>query len=371
MKQILVISGKGGTGKTVLTASFAVLAESKVVADCDVDAADLYLLLHPVIKERNVFQSGQTAVIDKNICVSCGKCMDFCRFQAITQDFTIDPIACEGCALCKHICPVGAIHMQDNNSGEWFVSDTKYGTLVHAELGIAEDTIVFYSTDNGPHMNTWPDGAMTPFRNEKNSNWEGAFRVPGVVRWSGKIPAGIVSNEIVAHQDWLPTFLAAAGDPDIKEKLKDGLQVGDKQFKVHIDGYDLLSFLTMEGVKSPRPGFMYFSDDGDMVGLRYDNWKVVFMEQRYPGTLQIWAEPFVKLRFPKMFNLRTDPFERADVTSNTYWDWVLDHVYLMYAAQGLVKDFMATFVEFPPRMKPASFTVDQASKKLEDSARSH
>ena len=251
--------------------------------------------------------------------------------------------------------------------------DRQVGVLLDLldELGVAEDTIVFYSTDNGPHMNTWPDGAMTPFRSEKNTNWEGAFRVPGVVRWPGKIPADVVSNEIVAHQDWLPTFLAVAGEPDIKEKLKKGMQIGDKQFKVHIDGYDLLPFLTVKGKKSPRVGFMYFSDDGDMLALRYDNWKIVFMEQRCQGTMQVWAEPFVPLRVPKFFNLRTDPFERADVTSNTYWDWLLDHVYLLYAAQALAKQFMATFVEFPPRMKPASFTVEQASKKLEDSARSH
>ncbi|KON33127.1 MAG: arylsulfatase [miscellaneous Crenarchaeota group-6 archaeon AD8-1] len=276
------------------------------------------------------------------------------------------------------------VHIPDEirgQSGRWqseyhdamIEHDRQVGVLLDLldELGIAEDTIVLYSTDNGPHMNTWPDGAMTPFRNEKNSNWEGAFRVPGMVRWPGRIPAGVVSNEIVAHQDWLPTFLSAAGQADIKEKLKKGLQVSDKQFKVHIDGYDLLPFLTVKGVKSPRPGFMYFSDDGDMVGLRYDNWKLVFMEQRAMGTLQIWAEPFTKLRLPKMFNLRTDPFERADVTSNTYYDWVISHAYLLYAAQALVKEFMATFVEFPPRMKPASFTVEQASKKLEDSARSN
>jgi arylsulfatase len=186
------------------------------------------------------------------------------------------------------------------------------------ELGIAEDTIVFYSTDNGPHMNSWPDAAMTPFRNEKNSNWEGAFRVPAMVRWPGKIPAGMVSNEIIAHQDWLPTFLAAAGEPDIKEKLKAGYQVGDKNFKLHIDGYNFLPYLTVEGEKAPRPGFIYFSDDGELVCLRYDNWKLVFGEQRVTGTVQIWQEPFVELRFPKIFNLRTDPYERADITTTIH-----------------------------------------------------
>ncbi|MCB0196632.1 MAG: arylsulfatase [Anaerolineae bacterium] len=233
------------------------------------------------------------------------------------------------------------------------------------ELGLTEDTIVIYSTDNGPHMNSWPDAGMTPFRNEKNSNWEGAFRVPQLIRWPSKIPAGVVSNEIIAHQDWLPTFLAAAGDPDIKEKLKQGYQVGDKEFKVHIDGYDFLPYLTGEEEKGPRPGFVYFSDDGELVAIRYDNWKLVFAEQRVQGTLQIWAEPFVPLRVPKFFNLRTDPFERADITSNTYYDWMIDHVYLLYAGQSMIAQFLATFQEFPPRMKPASFSIDEIMSKME------
>jgi arylsulfatase len=232
------------------------------------------------------------------------------------------------------------------------------------QLGIAGNTFVMYSTDNGPHMNSWPDAGMTPFRNEKNSNWEGAFRVPAMVRWPGHIPAGVVSNDIVSHLDWLPTFLAMAGDPDIVEKLKRGHRVGAKTFKVHLDGYNLLPFLTTEGVPSPRPGFLYFDDDGDLVGLRYDNWKVVFMEQRMQGTLRIWQEPFVPLRFPKLFNLRTDPFERADITSNTYWDWIFDHIYLFVPAQGLVARFLETFKEFPPRQKAASFTIDQVVEKM-------
>jgi arylsulfatase len=234
------------------------------------------------------------------------------------------------------------------------------------ELGITEDTIVMYSTDNGPHMNSWPDSAMTPFRNEKNSNWEGAFRVPKLVRWPGKIPAGVVSNEIVAHQDWLPTFLAAAGEPEVKEKLKAGHQAVDKQFKVHLDGYNLLPYLTGEEDKSPRPGFIYFSDDGELTAIRFDNWKLIFAEQRATGTLQVWQEPFVPLRVPKFFNLRTDPYERADITSNTYYDWMIDHVYLLYAAQAIVAEFLKTFQEFPPRMKPASFSVDQIMAKMEE-----
>jgi arylsulfatase A-like enzyme len=233
------------------------------------------------------------------------------------------------------------------------------------ELGITEDTIVVYSTDNGPHMNTWPDGAMTPFRNEKNSNWEGAFRVPMLVRWPGKIQAGTVSNEIIAQQDWLPTILAAAGEPEIGEKLKKGHAVGDKTFKVHLDGYNFLPNLTGEEKKGPRPGFIYFSDDGDLVGLRYDNWKFVFAEQRCVGTVAIWAEPLTFLRIPKFFNLRTDPFERADITSNTYWDWMIDRAFMIYGAQFIVKNFLDTFKEFPPRMKPASFSIDQILEKME------
>ena len=245
--------------------------------------------------------------------------------------------------------------------------DRHVGQVLDAldELGIADDTIFIYSTDNGPHMNSWPDGAMTPFRSEKNTNWEGAFRIPEVIRWPGKIPAGVVSNEIVQHHDWLPTFLAAAGEPEIVEKLKAGHKVNGTQFKVHIDGYNLLPYMTGEVDESPRKGLVYFSDDGDVLALRFDNWKVVFMEQRVQGTLQIWFEPFVSLRVPKIFNLRTDPFERADVTSNTYWDWFMDNDYLALAATTLIAQFLATFKEFPPRQKAASFTIDQVVAKLE------
>ena len=234
------------------------------------------------------------------------------------------------------------------------------------KLEIAEDTIVLYGTDNGPHMNTWPDGAMTPFRSEKNTNWEGAFRVPMMVRWPERIAGGTVSNEIVQLHDWLPTFLAAAGEPDIVDKLKTGHEAAGKTFKVHIDGYNLLPYLTGEDDESPRKGFIYFSDDGDLVALRYDNWKLVFMEQRARGTLEVWAEPFTTLRVPKLFNLRTDPFERADTTSNTYWDWYISKAYMILAAQAIVADFLATFEDFPPRQKAASFTIDQALEKMED-----
>jgi arylsulfatase len=233
------------------------------------------------------------------------------------------------------------------------------------ELGLADDTIVIYSTDNGPHMNTWPDAGMTPFRSEKDTNWEGAFRVPELIRWPGRIPARSISNEIVQHHDWLPTLLAAAGEPDIIDKLKAGHAIGDTTYKVHIDGYNLLPYLNGEVEESPRKGMVYFSDDGDVLAIRFDNWKVVFMEQRARGTLQIWAEPFVPLRVPKLFNLRTDPFERADVTSNTYWDWLAENGYIALAAAGLVQAFLATFQDFPPRQKAASFTIDQVVAKLE------
>jgi arylsulfatase A-like enzyme len=245
--------------------------------------------------------------------------------------------------------------------------DKHVGELLNLldELKIADNTIVMYSTDNGPHMNSWPDAAMTPFRNEKNSNWEGAYRVPAMVRWPGKIKPGSVGNEIVSHMDWLPTFLAAAGDPNIAEKLKKGHTAGKKTFKVHLDGYNLLPYLTGQEPKSPRVSFFYFSDDGDLTGLRYDNWKFAFMEQRMQGTCAIWAEPLVALRIPKIFNLRTDPFERADITSNTYWDWMIDHAFLLIPAQKYVGDFLATFKEFPPRQKAASFSIDQVLEKLQ------
>lgn len=238
-------------------------------------------------------------------------------------------------------------------------------------LGITDNTFVMYSTDNGPHMNSWPDAGMTPFRSEKNTNWEGAFRVPKLIRWPGVIEPGTISNEIISHLDWLPTLVAIAGDPDIKEKLLKGHQVGDKTFKVHLDGYNFVPYLKGEIEKGPRLEYFYFSDDGNLMALRYDHWKTVFMEQRVTGTCQIWAEPFVVLRVPKLFNLRTDPYERADITSNTYWDWMFDHIPLVLAAQPIVAQFISTFVEFPPRQKAASFTVDQVMEKIMDGITSH
>jgi arylsulfatase len=246
--------------------------------------------------------------------------------------------------------------------------DKNVGTVLKAldDLGIADDTFVMYATDNGPHMNSWPDAAMTPFRSEKNTNWEGAYRVPCMVRWPGKIKPGQISNEIVAHHDWLPTFMAIAGDPDIKDKLLKGHKVGDMTYKVHLDGDNLVPYLTGEEEKSPRKSFLYCNDDQQLTALRYDNWKLVFMEQRIQGTLRIWAEPFVTLRVPKIFNLRTDPYERADITSNTYYDWLIDHVYLLVPAQDYVGKFLMTFKEYPQRQKAASFNLDEILAKLKE-----
>jgi arylsulfatase len=232
------------------------------------------------------------------------------------------------------------------------------------DLGIANNTIVIYGTDNGPHMNSWPDGAMTPFRSEKNTNWEGAYRVPAMIRWPGRIRPGQVSNEIFAALDWLPTLLAAAGEPDIKNKLLSGYNAVGKTFKVHLDGYNQLPLLTGQQEKSARKEFFYINDDAELVAMRYENWKAVFCEQKAQGTLEIWAAPFVCRRVPKLFNLRTDPYERADITSNTYYDWTIQRVFLLVPAQVLVAQFIETFRDFPPRQKPSSFSVDQVMEQM-------
>jgi len=233
------------------------------------------------------------------------------------------------------------------------------------ELGIADNTIVLYSTDNGPHMNTWPDGGMTPFRNEKNSNWEGAWRVPAFVRWPAKIEAGSLTNEIVHHMDWFQTFAAMGGDVDVNERLLKGTKLNGRKYKVHLDGYNLLPLLTGETDKAERQEIFYFSDDGDLTALRYDDWKLVFMEQKQVGTMRIWLEPFTTLRMPLIFNLRRDPYERANITSNTYYDWFLDHVFLAVPAQTYVGNFLSTFKEYPPRQKAASFSLDQVLETLQ------
>ena len=236
------------------------------------------------------------------------------------------------------------------------------------DLGIADNTIVFYSTDNGPHMNTWPDAAMTPFQGEKNTNWEGGWRVPAMVRWPGRIKAGSVSNEIMHHMDWLPTFIAAAGASDIKAQLKQGgVQAIGRQYKVHLDGYNFLPHLTGQEEKGPRREIFYFSDTGELTALRYNDWKAIFLEQKAKSTLRAWIEPWTELRVPLIFNLRRDPYERAYVTSNTYYDWLIDRVFFLVPAQAYVGQFLATFKEFPPRQKPASFSIDQVLEKLQTS----
>jgi arylsulfatase len=233
------------------------------------------------------------------------------------------------------------------------------------DLGVADNTIVFYSTDNGPHYNTWPDAAATPFRGEKNTNWEGGWRVPSMVRWPGKIEAGRWSNEIMHHMDWLPTFLAAAGQDDIKGDLvKGGVKAIGRSYKVHLDGYNFLPYLTGEEEKGPRNEIFYFSDDGDLTALRYEDWKLIFLEQRAEATFQAWMEPFVPLRVPLILNLRRDPYERGPITSNTYYDWLIDRAYLLVPAQTYVGNFLTTFQEFPPRQKAASFSLDQVMEKL-------
>jgi arylsulfatase A-like enzyme len=235
------------------------------------------------------------------------------------------------------------------------------------ELGLADNTIVMYSTDNGVHYNSWPDAGITPYRSEKNTNWEGGWRVPAFVRWPAKFKAGTVLNGIVSHQDWLPTLLAAAGEPDIKAKLLKGHKIGNKTFKVHIDGHDMLPYLTGKVKESPREFLFYFSDDGDIIAIRMGDWKVVLMEQR-AKQLMCWIEPFVPLRAPKLFHLRRDPFERADENSNTYLDWLLSHTYVVYAMQGLVAGQIESFKKFPPRQKPASFNLDRVLESLKDAA---
>jgi arylsulfatase A-like enzyme len=232
------------------------------------------------------------------------------------------------------------------------------------ELGLEDNTIVMYTSDNGAEKFSWPDGGTSPFRNEKNSNWDGGYRVPCFMRWPGVIKPGSVFNDIFSHEDMLPT--AAAGVPDVKEQLLKGMKVGNKTFKVHLDGYNLTDALAGK-TPSPRHEFFYFNDDGSLVGLRYDNWKLVFAEKRAVG-VEVWRDPFVVLRAPKIFNLRTDPFEIADHEAMDYNHWWFDHVFLCVPAQQYVGKFLATFKEFPPSQKPGSFSLDAVLKSLTESA---
>jgi arylsulfatase A-like enzyme len=280
-------------------------------------------------------------------------------------------------------------HVKAENRGKYEHGDSEYidgmiehdahiGKILDAldEMGIADNTIVVYTTDNGPHMNTWPDGAMTPFRSEKNTNWEGAFRVPCLVRWPGHIKEGTITNELMSHNDWIPTLCAIAGEPDIAGKLKEGYEANGIEYKVHLDGFDQSKFLNKvegtagknNGTKSAREWFFYTDDDSELVAYRKGDYKYVFEEQRAPGTMQVWAEPFTKLRLQKIFNLFQDPYERAGITSNTFWDWQLNHVQNMYGVMDDVMKFAMTFREFPPRSIPPSFNpaniMDQTIKGI-------
>jgi arylsulfatase len=231
------------------------------------------------------------------------------------------------------------------------------------ELGLASDTLVFYSTDNGPHYNTWPDAGTTPFRSEKNSNWEGAYRVPAFIRWPGKFPAGTTLNGLVAHEDWLPTFAAAGGDPKIKEKLHGGTSLNGRDYKNHIDGYNQLDYLSGSAKESPRNEFMYVNDDGQIVAIRYEDWKVVFLENRGQA-FGVWREPFTELRVPLLFNLRRDPFEKAQHNSNTYNDWFLDRPFVIVPLQGIAARFLQTMKDYPPSQTPGSFNLTKIEEQL-------
>ncbi|MEO2041802.1 MAG: sulfatase-like hydrolase/transferase, partial [Pirellulales bacterium] len=231
-------------------------------------------------------------------------------------------------------------------------------------LGLTENTIVFYSTDNGPHFNTWPDGATTPFRSEKNSNWEGAYRVPAFVRWPAYFPAGVTLNGIMAHEDWLPTFAAAAGEADIKDKLKKGVELNGRMYHNYIDGHNQLEYLSGQVSESPRKEFMYVNDDGQVVALRLGQWKGVFLENRGEG-FGVWREPFIELRVPLLFNLRRDPFEKAQHSSNTYNDWFIDRVFVLVPMQQYVAQFLQTFAEYPPSQKPGSFNLRKVIEQIQ------
>jgi arylsulfatase len=267
-------------------------------------------------------------------------------------------------------------HVREEHRGRYQHGDSEYidgmiehdetiGSLLDAldEMGIADDTLVLYTSDNGPHMNTWPDAAMTPFRSEKNTNWEGAFRVPMLVRWPGHIAPGTITNEVMSHNDWIPTLAAIAGDPNIVAELKAGTTLAGKDYKVHLDGFDQSTFLTTvngtvgknNGAKSARDIFFYTDDDGLLVAMRQGDYKYVFSEQRKEGTMGVWAEPFTTLRMTEIYNLFQDPYERASITSNTFWDWQINHVGGVYGMMDVVFQFVATFDAFPPRSFPPSF----------------
>jgi arylsulfatase A-like enzyme len=242
--------------------------------------------------------------------------------------------------------------------------DAQVGQLLKKldDLGIANNTIVIYTTDNGAETFTWPDGGTTPFRGEKNTNWEGGYRVPALIRWPGKVQPHTEINDVFSAEDWVPTLVAAAGEPDIKEKLLNGYDAGGKSFKVHLDGYDQGDLLAGKGPDERRE-FFYWTDDGDLAALRYDQYKVVFLEQQAHG-LEVWMQPMVRLRAPKIFNVRSDPFERSEHEAGAYDQWFIEHLFVLVPAQAVVGEYLKSFQQFPPRQRPGSFSVDQAMQML-------
>ncbi|MHC2068446.1 arylsulfatase [Bremerella sp. T1] len=272
-------------------------------------------------------------------------------------------------------------HVKEENTGISGKSGNEYhdGMVEHDrmvgelldlidKLDIADNTLVMYSTDNGVHYNTWPDAGTTHFRSEKNSNWEGAYRVPCYVRWPGKFPAGEVRNGIVAHEDWMVTLAAAAGAPDIKEKLMEGVELNGRKYRNHPDGYNMLDYFSGKVEDSPRKEFIYVNDDGQIVAIRLGDWKAVFLENR-EKTLQIWREPFVELRVPLLFHLRRDPFEKAQHNSNTYHDWWLDRAFVIVPMQQVAANFLKSMADYPPSQTPGSFNLQKVQEQIENAAR--
>jgi arylsulfatase len=272
--------------------------------------------------------------------------------------------------LFTHVRPsmIGQSGMTGNEYADGMIEhDGDVGKLLKTldDLGIADNTIVVYTTDNGPNRFTWPDAANSPFRNEKDSNFEGAFRVPAMVRWPGHIKPGQVSTDMFSGLDWFPTLMAVAGDTDIKDRLLKGTSIGGKQFKVHLDGYNQLPYLTGQESKSARNDFAYFNDDGVLVAYRLGDWKAVFVEMQHPGGFAVWQQPFTPLRIPKLYNLRMDPYERADIVSDQYFDWLTRNDFKLAQMTMHAAEFLQTFVEYPPSQEPASFSIDQISRDVE------
>jgi arylsulfatase len=261
---------------------------------------------------------------------------------------------------------------QDEYSDGMVEHDMHVGELLKLidDLGLANDTIVQYSTDNGPHYNTWPDAGTTPFRGEKNSNWEGAYRVPCFIRWPGHFPAGTTLNGIVSHEDWFPTFAAAAGNPNIKEQLLKGADINGRHYRNYIDGYNMLDYLSGKVKESPRKEFWYVNDDGEMVAARYQDWKLVWLENRGEA-FGVWREPFVELRIPLLFNLRRDPFEKAQHNSNTYNDWFLDRPFVIVPMTEMAAKFLKTMIDYPPSGTAGSFNLSKMQKQIEELSKAH